>query len=221
MRSRWRLRISSPVAGVRSGIACRARLRRSAGGQAPRSSRRIARPPPKPGPPPALKLPAIQKRTLSNGLPVWIVELHKVPVVHVSLVVKAGSGADPREQVRRRAPDRGDARRRRRRARRAADCRRHRLPRREPVDLEHVRRDVRGAARAGRAPRRRAADHGGRGAAADVPGEGAAARARGAADVDRPGAGRSRRRSSSSRFRGSSSARSTATARCRSGPRRR
>ena len=30
--------------------------------------------PPQPGPPPALKLPAIQKRQLSNGLPVWIVE---------------------------------------------------------------------------------------------------------------------------------------------------
>jgi zinc protease len=51
---------------------------------------------PKPGPPAALKLPAIQKRTLSNGLPVWIVELHKVPVAHVTLVVKAGAGADPR-----------------------------------------------------------------------------------------------------------------------------
>jgi zinc protease len=53
---------------------------------------------PKPGPPPALKLPAIQKRTLSNGLPVWIVELHKVPVVHVSLAVRAGSGADRRNK---------------------------------------------------------------------------------------------------------------------------
>lgn len=52
--------------------------------------------PPKSGPPPSLKLPAIQKRTLSNGLPVWIVELHKVPVVHVSLVVKSGSGTDPK-----------------------------------------------------------------------------------------------------------------------------
>lgn len=51
---------------------------------------------PKPGPAPSLTLPAIQKRTLSNGLPVWIVELHKVPVVNVSLVVRAGSGADPR-----------------------------------------------------------------------------------------------------------------------------
>src|SRR3954469_2711778 len=52
--------------------------------------------PPKPGTPPALKPPVIEKRTLSNGLPVWVVELHKVPVVHVSLVVKAGSGIDPK-----------------------------------------------------------------------------------------------------------------------------
>ena len=51
---------------------------------------------PKPGPVPALKLPAIQKRALANGLPVWIVELHKVPVVHVSLVVKSGASADPK-----------------------------------------------------------------------------------------------------------------------------
>ena len=53
---------------------------------------------PKPGPLSALKLPAIQKRTLSNGLPVWIVELHKVPVAHVTLVVKAGAGSDPRDK---------------------------------------------------------------------------------------------------------------------------
>ena len=51
---------------------------------------------PKPGPAAALKLPAVQKHTLSNGLPVWIVELHKVPVAHVTLVVKAGAGSDPR-----------------------------------------------------------------------------------------------------------------------------
>ena len=51
--------------------------------------------PPKAGPPPPLKVPSIQKRTLSSGVPVWIVELHKVPVVHVSLVVKSGSGVDP------------------------------------------------------------------------------------------------------------------------------
>ena len=51
---------------------------------------------PEPGPLPALTLPAIQKRTLSNGLRVWIVELHKVPVTHVTLVIKAGAGSDPR-----------------------------------------------------------------------------------------------------------------------------
>src|SRR5258708_16751185 len=51
--------------------------------------------PPALGPPPALKLPAIQKRQLSNGLPVWIVELHEVPVVQANLVVLSGSGDDP------------------------------------------------------------------------------------------------------------------------------
>jgi predicted Zn-dependent peptidase len=51
--------------------------------------------PPKPGPLPSLKLPAIQKRMLSNGLPVWIVELHKVPVVDITLAIKGGGAADP------------------------------------------------------------------------------------------------------------------------------
>jgi len=51
--------------------------------------------PPALGPAPVLKLPAIEKRQLSNGLPVWIVELHKVPVVQVNLVVFSGSADDP------------------------------------------------------------------------------------------------------------------------------
>ena len=51
--------------------------------------------PPQPGPPPELRLPPIQKRQLSNGLPVWLVELHEVPVVQVNLVVFGGSGDDP------------------------------------------------------------------------------------------------------------------------------
>jgi zinc protease len=50
---------------------------------------------PKPGPAPDFTPPTVQKRQLSNGLPVWIVEAHKVPVAHVSLVVRSGSGADP------------------------------------------------------------------------------------------------------------------------------
>jgi predicted Zn-dependent peptidase len=47
------------------------------------------------GPPPAVQLPMIQKRQLSNGLPVWLVELHEVPVAQVNLVVLRGSADDP------------------------------------------------------------------------------------------------------------------------------
>ena len=45
--------------------------------------------------PPALKLPPIQKRTLTNGIAVSIVEMHKVPVVDVMLIVRSGTAADP------------------------------------------------------------------------------------------------------------------------------
>jgi predicted Zn-dependent peptidase len=51
--------------------------------------------PPAAGDPPTLTLPPIQKRTLSNGLPVWVVESREVPVVNISLIVKAGAAADP------------------------------------------------------------------------------------------------------------------------------
>jgi zinc protease len=50
---------------------------------------------PQPGTPPALNLPPIHKRALSNGLPVWVIETHEVPIVQVNLVVLAGSGDDP------------------------------------------------------------------------------------------------------------------------------
>lgn len=50
---------------------------------------------PMPGPAPALKLPPIQKKALSNGLPVWIVEMHEVPVASLALIIKAGAAADP------------------------------------------------------------------------------------------------------------------------------
>jgi len=53
---------------------------------------------PVPGAAPELHLPPIEKKTLSNGLPVWIVQQHKVPVVHVELVVRAGSSADPAQK---------------------------------------------------------------------------------------------------------------------------
>ena len=51
--------------------------------------------PPKPTAPPALKLAPIQKHTLSNGLSVWIVEQHEVPLVQANMIVRAGSAADP------------------------------------------------------------------------------------------------------------------------------
>jgi predicted Zn-dependent peptidase len=51
--------------------------------------------PPAAGPAPGLKLPTIVKRQLANGLPVWIVELHEVPVVQVNLLVRAGTASDP------------------------------------------------------------------------------------------------------------------------------
>ena len=51
--------------------------------------------PPQLGPPPPLNLPPIQKRALSNGLPVWVIETHEVPLAQINLVVMAGSGDDP------------------------------------------------------------------------------------------------------------------------------
>jgi predicted Zn-dependent peptidase len=51
--------------------------------------------PPQVGSPRPLRLPAVQKRALSNGIPIWSVQLDKVPVVQVSLLVFAGAGTDP------------------------------------------------------------------------------------------------------------------------------
>jgi zinc protease len=51
--------------------------------------------PPAFGATPQLKLPSVQKRALSNGLPVWLVEAHEVPLVQVTLLLKAGGSDDP------------------------------------------------------------------------------------------------------------------------------
>jgi zinc protease len=51
--------------------------------------------PPQVGPPRPLLLPTVQKRALSNGIPIWSVQLDKVPVVQVSLLVFSGASADP------------------------------------------------------------------------------------------------------------------------------
>ncbi len=51
--------------------------------------------PPSLGPQARLALPAIEKQELTNGLDVWIVEAHEVPLVQINLVVHTGSGDDP------------------------------------------------------------------------------------------------------------------------------
>ena len=51
--------------------------------------------PPKPGPARALKLPPVERLSLSNGVNVLLVGVHEVPVVEVVLVVRAGATADP------------------------------------------------------------------------------------------------------------------------------
>lgn len=51
--------------------------------------------PPAIGPAPALKLRAIRKHQLQNGLDVWIVEHHEVPLAQINLIVRSGSAADP------------------------------------------------------------------------------------------------------------------------------
>ena len=51
--------------------------------------------PPAIGPAPSLKMPVIQKQKLSNGLAVWIVEHHEVPLAQINMIVRSGSAADP------------------------------------------------------------------------------------------------------------------------------
>lgn len=50
------------------------------------------------GPTPQVRLPQIQKAELPNGLRVWLVEAHKVPLVAFNMVLFAGSERDPLTQ---------------------------------------------------------------------------------------------------------------------------
>ena len=49
-------------------------------------------------PAPKIQLPQIQKEKLSNGLNVWLVEHHELPMVAMNLVIQAGSDHDPLSQ---------------------------------------------------------------------------------------------------------------------------
>lgn len=46
------------------------------------------------GPPPALRLPAIQKTTLANGVRLWVIEQHRVPLVQVNVILRGGGSLD-------------------------------------------------------------------------------------------------------------------------------
>ena len=72
-------------------LACFFLILPSAFPQAPDRSK-----PPEIGPPPSMKLPPIQRFKLSNGLPIVLVEKHDVPLVHIELLVDAGTALDPR-----------------------------------------------------------------------------------------------------------------------------
>ncbi len=54
---------------------------------------------PKPKPDPRFKLPQVQRRKLSNGLEVLIVEQHELPVVNMNLVLRTGGAADPADRA--------------------------------------------------------------------------------------------------------------------------
>ena len=49
---------------------------------------------PTPGPTPAVKVPAVAKRTLPNGLEVWTVTQREIPSISAVLVIRAGSALD-------------------------------------------------------------------------------------------------------------------------------
>jgi zinc protease len=51
--------------------------------------------PPEPGSAPEFSVTAIQKFTLPNGLPVFLLEKHQVPLVQINLLVRAGTVMDP------------------------------------------------------------------------------------------------------------------------------
>ncbi|HMF55948.1 MAG TPA: insulinase family protein [Pyrinomonadaceae bacterium] len=53
---------------------------------------------PKPQTDPSFTLPRIQRRKLSNGLEVLLVEQHELPVVSMNLVLKTGAAADPQDR---------------------------------------------------------------------------------------------------------------------------
>ena len=81
------------IRGAGRSVACLALVLAGVGtslGQEPDRSG-----PPELGPPPRLDLPDIQRFSLPNGLPVLLMESHRVPVVEVALVIRVGAVDEP------------------------------------------------------------------------------------------------------------------------------
>jgi zinc protease len=51
--------------------------------------------PPKPGPAPSFTMPHFERFTLSNGVPVVLLEKHQVPLVQVNIILRTGTVMDP------------------------------------------------------------------------------------------------------------------------------
>ncbi len=64
--------------------------------QAPQADRSR---PPQLGAPPSLILPAIRKVTLSNGIPVVVMEKRSVPLVQMNLTFRAGAALEPADKI--------------------------------------------------------------------------------------------------------------------------
>jgi zinc protease len=77
------LSVASAAAAAPAGAAVRGDVDRS---------RPPALPPLKP-----LHVPAVQVATLPNGLRLYVVEMHKVPVVDITLMIGAGAARDPQD----------------------------------------------------------------------------------------------------------------------------
>ena len=63
-----------------------------------RNSQSFRRNPPQPGPEPQILVPAPNEAILPNGLTVLSVPKNDLPLVHFQLVVKSGSGRDPKKR---------------------------------------------------------------------------------------------------------------------------
>ncbi len=59
--------------------------------QAPRPAVTV---PPRPGAPPPLQLPAVERGSLANGLQLQVVEMHEVPLVQAVLLIEGGARLD-------------------------------------------------------------------------------------------------------------------------------